>query len=395
MMKARVMHGFLVAVFLAIIFGVGISQPAMDIAQGERAQLLDVFTRPPTEKNLRAYEKDVEDASLIIQRVRPYMQFAQFLALKDLGKDVLAGRDGWLFYKPDVQFLIEPWSGYDDVIGAIRAFRDALDARGIRLLVAPAPGKPSIYPDKITARAGKMGRFPISGLHGAVDRTAGNRKASQFSVSGHAREIIARLRQAGVDTVDLFTLFEQNRATTALYLKQDTHWSPDGMCLAADEVASELLARGWLTKGPVNYTLKPVSIERHGDVLRMARSPQVLNTFPPEQIECTQVVWEDTGEVYQDSPDSDILVLGDSFLRIYERDEPGSAGFTAHLALDLGMPLTSIINDGGASTLVRQELSRKPGLLRNKKVVVWEFVERDLRFGTEGWQIVPLPDPSR
>jgi hypothetical protein len=367
-------------VFLAIIFGVGISQPAMDIAQGEHPQVLDVFTRPPTEKNLRAYERDVEDASRIIQGVRPYMQFAQFLALKDLGKDVLAGRDGWFFYKPDVQFLIEPWSGYDDVIGAIRAFRDALDARGIRLLVVPAPGKPSIYPDKITARAAHLDE-PVSGL------------ARKPCARGHARETIARLRQAGVDTVDLFTLFEQNRATTALYLKQDTHWSPDGMCLAVDEVASEILARGWLTKGPVNYTLRPVSITRHGDVLRMARSPQVLNTFPPEQIECTQVTWEDTDYVYEDSPESDVLVLGDSFLRIYERDEPGSAGFTAHLALDLGLPLTSIINDGGASTLVRQELSRKPALLRYMKVVVWEFVERDLRFGTEGWQIVPLPDP--
>jgi hypothetical protein len=53
--------------------------------------------------------------------------------------------------------------------------------------------------------------------------------------------------------------------------------------------------------------------------------------------------------------------------------------------------VTSIVNNGGASTLVRQELSRKPQLLVNKKVVVWEFVERDIRFGTEGWQIVPLP----
>jgi hypothetical protein len=24
-------------------------------------------------------------------------------------------------------------------------------------------------------------------------------------------------------------------------------------------------------------------------------------------------------------------------------------------------------------------------------VVVWEFVERDIRFGTEGWQVIPLP----
>jgi hypothetical protein len=40
---------------------------------------------------------------------------------------------------------------------------------------------------------------------------------------------------------------------------------------------------------------------------------------------------------------------------------------------------------------VRQQLARKPALLKGKKVVVWEFVERDIRFGTEGWQVIPLP----
>ena len=36
---------------------------------------------------------------------------------------------------------------------------------------------------------------------------------------------------------------------------------------------------------------------------------------------------------------------------------------------------------------MRQELYRRPTLLHNKRVVVWEFVDRDIRFGTEGWQI--------
>jgi hypothetical protein len=93
---------------------------------------------------------------------------------------------------------------------------------------------------------------------------------------------------------------------------------------------------------------------------------------------------------YRDAPESQILILGDSFLRIYEQDEPGAAGLIAHLARELGQPLTAIVNDGGASTLVRQALARRPALLLNKKLVVWEFAERDIRFGTEGWQIVPL-----
>ena len=83
--------------------------------------------------------------------------------------------------------------------------------------------------------------------------------------------------------------------------------------------------------------------------------------------------------------------MGDSFARIYQTDEPGSAGLAAHLAHQLAMPLTTIVNDGGASTLVRQQLVRQSELLEGKKLVIWEFVERDLRFGLEGWQEVTLP----
>ena len=102
------------------------------------------------------------------------------------------------------------------------------------------------------------------------------------------------------------------------------------------------------------------------------------------------MVQPDDGAPYRDAPEAEVLILGDSFLRIYEQDEPRAAGFIAHVARELGRPLTSIVNDGGASTLVRQELARRPALLMNKKLVIWEFAERDIRYGTEGWQIVPL-----
>ena len=119
--------------------------------------------------------------------------------------------------------------------------------------------------------------------------------------------------------------------------------------------------------------------------------PRIEARFEPERISARQVTETATGELYRDDPLAEILVLGDSFLRIYEQDEPGAAGFVAHLARELRRPVASIINDGGASTLVRQELHRRPALLTNKKVVVWEFVERDIRLGIEGWQRVPLP----
>jgi hypothetical protein len=127
----------------------------------------------------------------------------------------------------------------------------------------------------------------------------------------------------------------------------------------------------------------------------MLRAPPIERHVGPEQIRCTQVVRKDHGALYQDDPEAEVLVLGDSFLRIYEQDEPKAAGFIAHLARELKQPLTSIVNDGGASTLVRQELYQRPELLTNKKLVIWQFVERDIRFGTEGWQPIPLPDAGQ
>ena len=160
--------------------------------------------------------------------------------------------------------------------------------------------------------------------------------------------------------------------------------------MAAAAVARRVLDGGTVNRGDHAYVVRPVTVRRHGDLVEMLRVPQIERTLEPESsgVPASGRVRHRTP--YRDRPDSEILILGDSFLRIYEQDEPGAAGFIAHLARELGRPLTSIVNDGGASTLVRQELARRPTLLLNKRLVIWEFAERDIRYGTEGWQIVPL-----
>jgi hypothetical protein len=141
----------------------------------------------------------------------------------------------------------------------------------------------------------------------------------------------------------------------------------------------------------VDYEVRPVTVARRSDIARMTRVPLIEATYPAEEVASRQVFDKTTGAIYRDDPASQVLVLGDSFLRIYQTDEPKAAGFIAHLARHLRQPVSSVVNDGGASTLVRQELARRPQLLRGKRVVIWEFVERDLRFGTEGWKLTPLP----
>jgi hypothetical protein len=397
----------LIVVFLVLLGFVAPSQVVLELRRGETPQIAELFQRAPTRANLRRLEGNLESRCQLAQAVRPWTQYVRFALFEDAGDQALLGCSGWFFYKPGVQYLIEPCpsalggtlkrtlgvvsavegkpsprpaalrlppgaGGENDLFAAIVSFRDDLAKRGIKLLVMPAPNKASIYPEMLTRK--------VAGLSAAVDPTT--------------RAVLAKLKEAGVELVDLFGVYGEARTNPdgpQYYLAQDSHWSPEGMRLAAEVVARRLLDSRWVEKGAVKYEMKPVTVERYGDVLRMIRVSQVAKLFQPERMNCTQVLDTRTGQPYTDDPNSPVLVLGDSFLRIFERDEPGSGGFVAHLAYHLGFGLTSLVNDGGASTLVRQQLARKPALLKGKKVVIWEFVERDIRFGTEGWQVISLP----
>lgn len=368
----------LIVVFLLVIASVGIIQVAVEGGRGERVGAMEIFDRRPTSVNLRLYEHELEDASVVAQALRPWAQFVQFAWLRDGGEKVLAGRDGWLFYKPGFDGLVAraglPGAAGYDPVAAVVAFRDALAARGIHLLMVPAPNKESIYPDELTRR----------------------NQAGQTVLSPTTRDLFSRLQAAKVECVNLFDVFAEARANDPLpdrplYLAQDSHWSPRGLALAAKAVARRLVEKGWVEPGNVDFLDRPAPVERMGDVLRMLQVPQIERRVPPEHVACAQVVRATDHQPCQDEPNAPILVMGDSFLRIYQQDEPGSAGFISHLAKELKQPVASLVNDGGASTLVRQELHRRPGLLKNKKVVIWEFVERDIRLGAEGWQVVPLP----
>ncbi len=353
----------------------------MELRGGEAIQALTVLRQKPTAKNLREYERELEEASWVAQQLRPWMQYAQFRFLQEAGDKALVGRDGWMFYKPGVRYLTErpappmPGALPHDPRVAIVDFRDQLARRGIRLLVMIAPNKESIYPQMLSRRA----------------------EPGRMVMGSQTRQLLDELQTAGVDVVDLFQVFRAAQrsptaaAATPLYLAQDSHWSPAGVEVAASAVAQKILSAGWVQRGTVAYDRKPAPVRRLGDVIRMLQVPQIEQDITSEDIACRQILRRDDQSPYRDDPNAEILILGDSFLRIYEQDEPESAGFISHLAYELGQPVASIVNDGGASTLVRQELHRRPRLLVHKKLVIWEFVERDIRFGTEGWQPVPLP----
>jgi SGNH hydrolase-like domain, acetyltransferase AlgX len=369
-----------ILIFLGIIAGVPLIQALIEARQGDGVRAFEIFSQIPTAENLRAYERRLESANWAARLSRPWIQFAHFAWLKHGGEKAVVGRPGWYFYRPGLNYMLaRPPSARaakttaNDPVAAIVHFRDQLAAQGIRLVVMPAPNKESVYPDRLTS-----GVQPGCGV-----------------LAPRTQDLLDRLRAANVEVIDLFKAFAQARrqsgSAASLYLAQDTHWSPLGVELAAQAAARRLLELGWVQPGQIDYRERPAPVRRLGDIVRMMQVPLIERRVKPETAPCLQVVRHETGALYKDGPEAKVLVLGDSFMRIYQQDEPTAAGFIAHLAKELKQPLMSLVNDGGGATLVRQELRARPVFLKNKKVVVWEFVERDIGLGVEGWKLVSLP----
>ena len=357
---------------------------------------------------IRPFEKEVENASVCATKARPVMSFVRYCLFGDLGGKAILGKNGMFFYRLDVQYIYKPYiteiRNYADKISnvidpellktneepqkKIVEFKKQLQKKGIDLLVVVVPTKPSIYPEELAI----------------------NNKPSLNFISPSIR-FIDELRAEGVDVINLFDPLNKEKANDPLageklYLQKDTHWKSRAAFLSAKEIAKKIKNYSWYKEGNTEYEIDTVAINRTGDIASMAaldafKIRELSTSFPTETTTCYQVVKisrDDHGtivdrSVYKDDyQNSSILLLGDSFSRIYQTDEPRSAGLISHLAFFLHQPLATIVNDGGASTIVREVLARKNYLLENKRLVIWEFVERDIRFGEKGWKTVSLSD---
>lgn len=345
---------------------------------------------------LRQFEKAMEDESWVASQSRENMQEVQARVFNNYGSKAIVGDDDWLFYRPGVNYLTRASvlssrsksvdandkPIHESPIDAIVDFRDQLARKNIELLVVVVPSKANIYPEKLE---------PSISLDPSEDL-------------GYSSLYQKMLRDQGVHTTQLFELFHQEKHSQELYLKHDTHWTPIGAEIAAREIAHQVrsilshqfedLKAKAHSKSKIEYQVKSKEVKRIGDLAEMS---ELESHFQPRIVKANQVyqVWRDSvGEVlkeklYKDKHrQSPILYLGDSFSRIYQTDAPRSAGVIAHLAKELEMPLSSLVSEGGASTLVRQKLARQKGRLKGKAIVIWEFVERDFRYGAEGWKII-------
>jgi alginate O-acetyltransferase complex protein AlgJ len=355
----------------------------------------DLWRLLPRAEELKAAEKELETESVVSEWLLPRVQ--SFLSTK-LGagnEQVYLGRDRWLFYRPDVDYVTGPRflepkimthrahaAGVQpDPVKAIVDFREQLAARGIDLIAVPVPMKPGVEADKLAAPA-------------TSNAVLQNASFAEFK---------ARLEKAGVRVFDAGTLLSERKTAvgnTPLYLGTDTHWRPETM-----EFVAENLAEFIQTTTPRSATVqgKDRLVSGVGDTARMLKLPESQNAYPPETVTIHEVVVGNTA--WRSSKDSSVLLLGDSFSNIFSLGALGwgeSAGFAEHLSRALGgVPLDCILrnSDGAFATreILSRELARGRDRLAGKKLVIWEFAARELAFGD--WKMLEMklgqPAPAK
>src|SRR4051812_56140 len=150
-------------IFLATIFAV----PVIDQLAGGWRVWRQLRAGGEMRQRLHGIETALEDGSVTARVMRPGVERILALGGASGVENVYVGRDGWLFFEPDVRHATgarqavtrgrESAPRQHDAVAAIVDFKRQLATRGIALLVVPTPVNPTVQRSE-ERRVGKEGR---------------------------------------------------------------------------------------------------------------------------------------------------------------------------------------------------------------------------------------------
>lgn len=251
---------------------------------------------------------------------------------------------------------------------AILDFHAQCQKAGVTLILVPVPGKTVLYPDQLVPTLRPDPRLDTA--HAAFYDS---------------------LRKAGFHVVDLTpALLKQRQAGADTHCRQDTHWSPAAVKLAAKEIAAIVREQPFYKDHPrFKIDRESRAIDITGDLAALL---QEANT-PPEKITVEQITRD--GKPIASDPQSPVVLIGDSHAIVYHQPIDGGinaqhAGLFDHLAAELGLAPEMLAVLGSGANASRLDLARRKDNLANKKVIVWCFAASEFTESAQGWLKLPV-----
>lgn len=338
---------------------------------------------------IEEFESSLEDSSQLVAAVRP----ATLDALLRFGgagsEEAYVGRDGWLFYRPDVDALaLSRRADAANAAEGLASWAADLAERGVRLVFLPLPGKAAIHPEQLAVRGNE---FAAPLVPRGLESFSADVAAAWQKVAGE-RGLPA---DAAPVVLDPASLLWQRKADGAQFLRTDSHWTPDAMTAVAEQTAASIADLLGLAL-PAVPTSMVEEMRGTGDTAAMMELPEGSPFREVQSVAVTPVRNAD-GSSWQPDRASPVLVVGDSYTNIYSAADLGwgaSAGFAEQLSRLFGFDVDRLSrNDAGARSareMVAAEAAKNPDWLAGKKVVIWPLAMREVAAGD--WSAVKWPE---
>jgi len=337
---------------------------------------------------IKHFETTLEDSSQVIGKIRP-STLDSLLHFGAAGsEEAYIGKDGWLFYRPDVDALLKPAGALDAAALGVATFAADLAERGVSLVFVPVPSKAAIQPEELAP-----GKFSAPLTPQGWSRFAANlenawrRLAVARGLSGAHAPLV-------FDPSSLLWQ-EKTKSGQSQFLRTDSHWTPSAMAMVSKEIATSALG---IMGRPSPVSPDPADtllMNGIGDTARMLNLPEGSIFLRPQEVEIVRV----SAKPWSPDPKSPVLLLGDSYTNIYSEEGLGwgsSAGLAEQLSRHLGFPVDRLARNDAGAMAARQMLvstAAKDGAwLKSKKVVVWEIALREVIGGD--WRPVTWEAPS-
>lgn len=274
-------------------------------------------------------------------------------------KGVIVGEDGWFFSAEEFKTVSS--ADIDAAVDRIAEVQRDLDARGIRLVLAPLPAKSDIYSEEVPS----LVRGPA--MAEAYDAFA------------------AALKDRGIVTADTRPALMAAKPFGEVFLKSDTHWSPSGAKATAEAVQTSLQVAGIALPSESVTAQWQTPVSLWGDLTKFVTSPDYAPTVGLTQesvpiYRTTVNAAADGADIFGDDTAVPVMLVGTS----YSANENWS--FADFLRQSLRADVVNVAKEGLGPGVPMMDLLAGSALDEaTPTVVVWEFPIRYL--GTKTlWQ---------
>lgn len=263
---------------------------------------------------------------------------------------VVVGEDGWLYTNEEFTFPNDLDARLERQMARVEKTAARIGAQGKKLIIVPIPMKADIYGDHVS--------------HGL-----GERPALLYT------RFTEQLSKRNIPFSPLREVYLASKDRTQLFFKKDTHWTPEGAKLAAQQIAlsfPDLL-------GDELYRTEVIHETQHaGDLVNFIKvspwlDPEIYSPEPLARYQTIRVEQKTDASALFGNNNPSVVLVGSSYTKM---DEWNFEGFLKeHLKTDL---LSIAVEQKGQFVAMDEFLASDLLADDSVETVIWEFPVRSL-----------------